>query len=213
MIGIKFKGVVELMKKQLSDKAIQTKSRITHAAKTLFIKKGYAATTLREIAQCANVTTGAFYKYYRSKDEILVAIFNDRYKEQWKLFCDLKDSFKLEDYIEIDAKMNKGLADAYGYELLKVYFSAQWSMGDQGSLWRILNVDEYAKYNQQLISKLVEKYPTKFTAEEVYDIIFKADRGVFYDWILKKGRYDIGEASRQLLTIVFKGIFPDWTEN
>ncbi len=109
--------------------------------------------------------------------------------------------------------MNKGLADAYGYELLKVYFSAQWSMEDQGSLWRILNVDEYVKYNQQLISKLVEKYPTKFTAEEVEDIILKADRGVFYDWILKKGRYDIGEASRQLLKIVFKGIFPDWTED
>jgi AcrR family transcriptional regulator len=200
------------MEKQLSDKAVQTKSRITQAAKTLFIKKGYEATTLREIAQCANVTTGAFYKYYRSKDEILVAIFNDRYKEQWKLFCDLKDSFKLEDYIEMDAKMNKGLADAYGYELLKVYFSAQWSLEEQGSLWSILNVDEYVKYNQQLISKLVEKYPTKFTAEEVEDLILKADRGTFYDWILKKGRYDIGEASRQLLTIMFKGIFPDWTE-
>lgn len=200
------------MEKQLSDKAEQTKSRITQAAKTLFIKKGYAAATLREIAQCANVTTGAFYKYYRSKDEILVAIFNDRYNEQWKLFCDLKDSFKLEDYIEMDAKMNKGLADAYGYELLKVYFTAQWSMEDQGSLWRILDVAEYAKYNQQLISKLVKKYPTKFTAEEVEDIILKADRGTFYDWILKRGSYDIGEATKQMLTVVFRGIFPDRTE-
>lgn len=200
------------MEKRLSNKAEQTKTRITQAAKTLFIKKGYVTTTLREIAQCANVTTGAFYKYYRSKDEILVAIFNDRYKEQWKRFCDLKDSLKLEDYIEIDAKMNKGLADAYGYELLKVYLSAQWSMEDQG-LWRILNVDEYAKYNQQLISRLVERYTTKFTGEEVYDFILKADRGIYYDWIMKKGRFDIGEATRQLLTILFKGIFPDWTKD
>ena len=64
----------------MSGKAVLTKERIKRTAEKMFIEKGYVATTLRDITAKAGVTTGAFYKHYGSKEEILISIFNGRYR-------------------------------------------------------------------------------------------------------------------------------------
>ena len=63
------------MEKTMSGKAVLTKERIKRTAEKMFIEKGYVATTLRDITAKAGVTTGAFYKHYGSKEEILISIF------------------------------------------------------------------------------------------------------------------------------------------
>ncbi len=52
-----------------------TKEKIMKAAIYLFSKKGYAATTTREISKEANVANGTLFKYFHSKDELLKTIF------------------------------------------------------------------------------------------------------------------------------------------
>lgn len=198
------------MNKQFTSKALKTKERITLVAEELFTTKGYTATTLREIVAKADLTTGAFYKYYKSKDEILIAIFNEGFIKQWEYFYDIKEDFTPYDYAEMVGKMNKGLAKTFGFELLKVYCTAQWDMGNQGSLWKVLDSDKYSLYDQSLIEKLTEKYTTQYKWSEIDDIILKVDRGVMLDWIIKKGDYDIEEATKNLLLIVFRDIFDKW---
>ena len=58
-------------------KAEETGKRILDSALDLFREKGFDATTMRDIAQKAEVATGAAYYYYPSKDAI-VADFYER---------------------------------------------------------------------------------------------------------------------------------------
>lgn len=52
----------------------ETLEKIHEAAKKEFLKKGFAAASLRHIVKAAGVTTGAFYGYYSSKEKLFDAL-------------------------------------------------------------------------------------------------------------------------------------------
>jgi AcrR family transcriptional regulator len=52
----------------------EKKGRIEEAAKQLFIKQGFHATSMRDIAARAGTSLGNLYNYYRTKEEILESI-------------------------------------------------------------------------------------------------------------------------------------------
>src|SRR6202161_160505 len=54
------------------------RERILHAAVRVFAKKGFHATRVSEVAKAAGVADGTIYLYFRSRDEILVSLFEDR---------------------------------------------------------------------------------------------------------------------------------------
>lgn len=51
--------------------------RLSDAAFQLFVQKGYHATTLDEIAKAANLTKGAIYFYFSSKQKLLLKLLDD----------------------------------------------------------------------------------------------------------------------------------------
>ena len=53
-----------------------TRGYILKAAAKLFRNQGYAATTLRQIAESAGIQAGSVYYHFRSKDEILLEILD-----------------------------------------------------------------------------------------------------------------------------------------
>ena len=55
-------------------KNTDTKDRIIQASKTLFSTHGCQGTTLDDIITAGGVTKGAFYHYFKSKDELCVTI-------------------------------------------------------------------------------------------------------------------------------------------
>ena len=52
--------------------------RILDAAVRVFAKKGFYATRVSEVAKAAGVADGTIYLYFKSKDELLVSLFEDR---------------------------------------------------------------------------------------------------------------------------------------
>src|SRR5919206_22851 len=56
-----------------------TRDRIEHAALRLFVEKGIAETSIRDIAQRAGIADGALYRHYKSKDELVWQLFSSRY--------------------------------------------------------------------------------------------------------------------------------------
>ena len=56
-------------------KAEETGRRILDSALELFREKGFEPTTMRDIAQKAEVATGAAYYYYPSKDAIVTDFY------------------------------------------------------------------------------------------------------------------------------------------
>src|SRR5579863_3297537 len=56
-----------------------TRERIDRTAMTLFVSKGVTETTIRDIAQGAEVAEGALYRHYHSKDALIVELFSRHY--------------------------------------------------------------------------------------------------------------------------------------
>ena len=73
-----------------------TQQNILDAGKREFLAKGFRGASLRNIVREAGVTTGAFYGYFRSKEELFEAlvgdaakVFLDKYKQALLAFASL----------------------------------------------------------------------------------------------------------------------------
>ncbi|MFT3709735.1 MAG: TetR/AcrR family transcriptional regulator [Archangium sp.] len=60
---------------------LEKRERIREAAEKLFLKKGYDATTTREVAETADVAAGTVFLYARDKDDLLFLVMHERLKE------------------------------------------------------------------------------------------------------------------------------------
>ena len=56
-------------------KAEDTKARIERAALTLFVARGVAETTTKEIAMAASIAEGTIYRYFPSKEQLALDLF------------------------------------------------------------------------------------------------------------------------------------------
>jgi AcrR family transcriptional regulator len=56
-----------------------TRERIEQTAMALFVAKGVAETTIRDLAQGAGIAEGALYRHYRSKDDLIHELFSRHY--------------------------------------------------------------------------------------------------------------------------------------
>lgn len=68
-----------------------TRSRIQDVALKLFIEQGYEGTSLREIAEHLGVTKAALYYHFKTKDDIVASLINDRLAEIEDLTAWLRD--------------------------------------------------------------------------------------------------------------------------
>jgi TetR/AcrR family fatty acid metabolism transcriptional regulator len=83
------------------------KEQIAQAALNVFSRKGYAATSVREIAEAAKVGKGTLYEYFRTKADIFLAA-----TKQWLNRFETRFSARLEG-IEDPAQRLAALARAF----------------------------------------------------------------------------------------------------
>jgi AcrR family transcriptional regulator len=57
----------------------KTRERIEAAALRLFVEKGVAETSIRDIAQSAGVAEGALYRHHAGKDDLVWSLFHTNY--------------------------------------------------------------------------------------------------------------------------------------
>ena len=70
-----------------------TRDRIHEIATSEFLDKGFRDASLRNIVKEAGVTTGSFYWYYSSKEELYDAIVGDQYNHILQMYDDALESF------------------------------------------------------------------------------------------------------------------------
>jgi AcrR family transcriptional regulator len=75
-------------------KGEQTRERILDAALELFRTRGYAETTMRQIADAAGVAVGNAYYYYASKDALILAFYERNHTDHLALLGDALDHTK-----------------------------------------------------------------------------------------------------------------------
>ncbi|MBN1537915.1 MAG: TetR family transcriptional regulator [Anaerolineales bacterium] len=67
-----FKNETELL-----DLPINRRTRILEAAGSVFPRKGYAGTTLQDVAEEAGISSSAIYQYFRSKEDLFLALVDN----------------------------------------------------------------------------------------------------------------------------------------
>ncbi len=70
-----------------------TLNLILSAAMQEFLKKGFKSASLRNIVKTAGVTTGAFYGYYDSKEDLFEALAGEHYNFLLSRFCRAQKEF------------------------------------------------------------------------------------------------------------------------
>lgn len=197
---------------KLSSKIIEEKkSHIEKAAKELFIRQGFHATPMREIAKRANVSLGNLYNYYRTKEELLASIING-YQNT------------------IDARLQAILADVSEPfspdELLKFGRRVKALVNEHSDYWLLMYIDvlefeneHFRKMFEGLTKKLRRRFAGYFAAlkqdERVYEevdpaIAFTACYMQFFNYFLVEklfgGRRHFGISDDQVINEV-TGIF------
>tara|TARA_B000000475_G_scaffold228449_1_gene193216 strand:- start:85 stop:672 length:588 start_codon:yes stop_codon:yes gene_type:complete len=70
------------------------KNQILNAAFEVFVKKGYAKTTMDDIVASSNLSKGALYHYYKSKKELFLSLIDHWEIYTFKDFYDKKSENK-----------------------------------------------------------------------------------------------------------------------
>ncbi len=63
------------------------KLQILQAATECFVKSGFHGTSMHEICQAAGMSPGALYRYFKSKDDIILAIADDEQAQNSKILA------------------------------------------------------------------------------------------------------------------------------
>lgn len=100
---------------------------IHKAAKAEFLEKGFKSASLRNIVKTAGVTTGAFYGYYKSKEELFDALVGTQYDTFMRRYKEMQESFtqftpqKQRECIEDVSRDCMGWMTDYAYENFEAF--------------------------------------------------------------------------------------------
>jgi TetR/AcrR family fatty acid metabolism transcriptional regulator len=92
-------------------------NKIVNSAMRLFSSKGYAKTTMLEIANDAKIAEGTLYEYFKTKEDLIYSISADQFK---------KEKARLERFFKSDDSLTQ-LQRLIQYHLTRFFTSATYS--------------------------------------------------------------------------------------
>ncbi|WP_024872004.1 TetR/AcrR family transcriptional regulator [Tolumonas lignilytica] len=180
--------------KSRKQQALETKIRIYQAAVALMEKNNYQSITIEDISKKAGVSVGAFYHYFKSKNDIFFEIYleADRYFEEY---------------------VASALTAPSGCSRVLEYFShyARYCLNvGFDTVKSLYNTDNklFVKYERFMLSLLQQiiieaqnhqLMTTEQSAAQIAECLLIAARGVIFDWCLHDGQYDLESAMQQYI--------------
>lgn len=179
--------------------ALATRNKIFACAISLFEKKSYENVTVQDICAEAEVSVGAFYHHFQSKENILdegYRIFDQQSEETWKNGHPESPSEAIRFLIMEQVSSMEGM----GAKASLQYFKNQLSASEK----YILNPDRFFYQTiYQTIEKAVLDGLLTGNAATITEDILSTTRGLIYDWCLHEGSYVLSEKSLRMLDIIF----------
>lgn len=189
------------------EKSMKTRQAIYHTAMTLFSAEGYDMVTVDEICREVGVTKGAFYHYFRSKDQILREKFMEIDDFCVKTMEDVSDINDILDKIRIYTRAFIKYVSDQGLMLNRIVYHAE--LGPDTIQPFLTNRKSPAYTN--LLSLYREgqergQMRADLTSEEMALMAIHFFRGLIYDWCLTDGAFDLVEAGDTFLDILNNGL-------
>lgn len=175
--------------------ALDTKARIYQTALSLMETKNYQSITIEEISKSAGVSVGAFYHYFKSKNDIFFEIYQeaDRY---------------FEEHVAMELQAPPGQPRIIEYF---VHYAGYCQFVGIDTVKSLYNPDNklfirYDRFMLQLLKQVVNEaqtlrlLTTELSAQQITEYLLIAARGVVCDWCLHDGQYDLGDTMQPYLT-------------
>ncbi len=185
--------------------ALATRQAIARAGASLLSRKGYYNVTVDEICEKAQVSKGTFYKYFKSKDEIIWYEYLklDEYYDR-----NVADAMAIEkksvDKLRVLCNAAATYVSSMGVSNVKAAYQSQ--LGPDRGFSRIAS-EERPIYS--LARRTVEEGQQKgelrsdVSTDEMTRTWVTALRGMVFEWCLTNGKYDlVAEASRVCAMLV-----------
>jgi len=155
----------------------ERKAEIFEAARRLFVEKGFDATTVSDIVKDVGVSQGAFYWYFDSKEDILVAI---------------ADEYATRYYEELEAIFTSKRLDA-AKKLERLFRTMEKAAGEGGKLADELHTAKHRQFHHWIARHLASRQ-----LELVKSLVQEG---------LEEGLFDTPDPEAAALFLMLPGLF------
>ncbi len=180
--------------------AAATKQKIFRCAVELFAQKSYENVTIQDICRKAEVSVGAFYHHFGSKELIInegYRLFDQQSEAKWEEGHPEEPLEQVQFLIGEQARSMEQMGAMASLQ----YFKNQLSCAEK----YILDPERFFnKAIRQAIESAVTSGLLAGEAEELAEDILGLSRGIIYDWCLHEGAYSLWEREQRVLGMVFK---------
>jgi len=192
--------------------AIGTRKKIFESAWRLFSEKGFDNVTMGEITSAVGLTPGTFYRYFRTKQEILAIVYNQldgHYQEfyEQEILSDKYQGIGSLERLKVFTTHNLESCVKDGLEYINVIYRY---MAQSDAFEKSMNNPDriYFKIVRSLIEEGQQKGEIRSDLPHVRILsdLIMLTRGCIVDWELNKRPGSIGDWSDSLIDCYLEGI-------
>lgn len=147
----------------MSTKAEDTEKNILNTARKHFLKDGFSGASLRNIVKDAGLTTGAFYKYYPTKEALFDALTDPYIEHIYQIYDRVVDDFEKLSAKEQTSNMSDTSGDGMDQMIDYIYehydnFRLLLKCGDSGKFETFIHnmVDREMRSSLEYVKKMKE---------------------------------------------------------
>ena len=189
-------------------RALSTRRRIFDTAVSLFAKKGYSKVTIDDICNKMGLSKGAFYNYFKSKDQIIMEGFiaSDEYyrTDALKEIANLKG--RIEQLMAYNRLVLNNIART-GKPIMQAVFHSETGYNKKASY---INSEKRSLYivGDSLVveAQKAGELRADLSSEQITNIIVRSFRGIVYDWCLPGSKFGLEEAGEDMLKVLIGGL-------
>ncbi|GCE50790.1 TetR family transcriptional regulator [Thermosporothrix hazakensis] len=169
-------------------KGEQARQRILESALTLFASKGYEETTMREIAAQAGYSPGLTYRYFASKEELVLQLYRDLCAELDQFTHDLTVSSLPERFqvlitkqLELMAPHREALSALFGTAL-----NARSNVGVFGK--QTTEIRRRARLTYREVIAGAKDAPKAAQHDDLATVLYAMHMGMILFWLIDESR-------------------------
>lgn len=147
----------------MSTKAEDTENNILNTARKHFLKDGFSGASLRNIVKDAGLTTGAFYKYYPTKEALFDALTDPYIEHIYQIYDRVVEDFEKLSAKEQTSNMSDTSGDGMDQMIDYIYehydnFRLLLKCGDSGKFETFIHnmVDREMRSSLEYVKKMKE---------------------------------------------------------
>ena len=169
---------------------IATRERILDAAQELILERGYSGMTVDDVLGEVELTKGAFFHHFKSKDELAMALLQRFAERDAEIYRETRErAEKLSDdplqqlliFVRLFEEMFDGLAEPYPGCLFASYLYELQLFGNETRELIRDSFEQWRSLLREKIEAVVRKYPpqTKINASHLADAFTVVLEGAF----------------------------------